>query len=150
MKQIRGQRTIWLLIETSCFFMYVLSASIYIAGRMIISSCFEKANEPSDMNKAVTDFIVYANINLTWFAFNFVMTTLPPLCLYAYNFDGLGNLSMLESYEGIMYVLWIMHLITFAIKPRIYYPKLKDADKIDEDNSDNFTSALIMDQQPSE
>lgn len=52
--------------------MYVLSACFYIAGRMIISACFGKANEPSDMNKAVTDFIVYANINLTWFAFNFV------------------------------------------------------------------------------
>ena len=114
--------------------MYVLSAAFYIAGRMMISSCFGKANEPSDMNKAVTDFIVYANINLTWFAFNFVLITLPPLCLYAYNFDGLGNINMLDSYEGIMYTLWIMHMITFAMKARIYYPKLREADKVNQDN----------------
>ena len=123
--------------------MYVLSAAFYIAWRMIMSTCFEKANEPSDMNKAVTDFIVYANINLTWYAFNFVLISLPPICLYGYNFDGLGNFDF-ESYEGIMYALWFMHLITFAVKPRIYYPKLRDADKINQDDSDNFTSAAII------
>ena len=95
------------------------------------------------MNKAVTDFIVYANINLTWFAFNFVLITLPPLCLYAYNFDGLGKFNMRSSYEGIMYTLWIMHMITFAMKARIYYPKLRDEDAI-EDNSDDFTHAEIL------
>ena len=122
-KTIKGNRTMWLLIEASCFYMYVLSAAFYIAGRMIVSTCFEKANEPSDMNKAVTDFIVYADINLTWFAFNFVQVTLPPLCLYAYSHDGLGDFKPLESYETIMYTLWITHMICFATKARIYkYP----------------------------
>ena len=119
-KTIKGNRTIWLLIETSCFYMYVLSAAFYIAGMMIVSTCFEKANLPSDMNKAVTDFIVYADINLTWFAFNFVQITLPPLCLYAYNFDAPGDFNLRESYEGIMYTLWITHMICFAMKTRIY------------------------------
>ena len=103
--------------------MYVLSASFYIAGRMFISTCFEKANEPSDMNKAVTDFIVYAKINLTWFAFNFVMVTLPPICIFTYNTDHLIIHDRNESYIGIVYALWIMHIITFGMKMRIYYPK---------------------------
>lgn len=65
---------------------------------------------------------------------------MPPLCLYAFSFDGLKNFD-LESYEGIMYTLWIMHLIAFAIKPRIYYPKLREADTIELDKSDDFLSA---------
>ena len=37
---------------------------------------------------------------------------------------------MFESYEGIMYTLWIMHMIAFAFKARIYYPKLREGDSV--------------------
>ena len=103
--------------------MYVLSACFYIAGRMFISTCFHKANEPSDMNKAVTDFIVYANINLTWFAFNFVLVTLPAICIFFFNSDFLVMDDRQESYLGIIYTLWSMHMVAFLMKARIYYPK---------------------------
>ena len=51
---------------------------------------------------------------------------------------------MFKSYEGIMYALWIMHMIAFAFKARIYYPKLREGDVVEKDNSDDFTSALIL------
>ena len=93
------------------------------------------------MNKAVTDFIVYANINLTWFAFNFVLVTLPPVCIYVYDSDFLVMDDRKESYLGIIYTLWITHMVAFLMKMRIYYPKQKEF-QTEEDNSDDFIKVV--------
>lgn len=57
----------------------------YIMWRMCYSTCLEDGLEEADMYKALTDFISYSSINLTWFAFNFVCVTMPPLCIYMLN-----------------------------------------------------------------
>jgi len=56
---------------------------------------FRKESDESDMAKTITDFLVYAKDNLTWFAFNFVMVTMPLVCIFmlnpaAENMDRLG------------------------------------------------------------
>ena len=93
------------------------------------------------MNKAVTDFIVYANINLTWFAFNFVLVTLPAICIFVYDSDFLVMDDRKESYIGIIYTLWITHMVAFLMKMRIYYPKQKEF-QTDEDKSDDFIKVV--------
>ena len=78
---IRGTQMIWLVIETATFYLYMLATVVYIAGMAIVRT-FESAGTVSDRKKAVLDFISYAAINLTWFALNFVLCTMPPLCIY--------------------------------------------------------------------
>ena len=70
-----GPRYVWLLIEMGSFYCYLGATVVYIAYFQIRS--FIKNEENSDINKQITDFITYANINLTWFAFSFVLFLLP-------------------------------------------------------------------------
>jgi len=71
------------------------------------------------MSKALHDFISYAAINLTWFAFNFVLCVLPPLCIGFSNPD-LQFETHNQSYDTIMYILWGMNCIHFMFTLRIY------------------------------
>lgn len=117
---LTGSRTVWLVIETSCFYLYMFATIFYIISRMMYSVIAEPALEKSDMYKALTDFISYANINLTWFAFNFVICLMPGLCIY-----GLGQFAPIRqnatgSFTTIMYVLWATHCVSFAAQLRIY------------------------------
>ena len=82
MMPIEGIRTTWLVIETSCFYLYLMAAVFYILWRGVFSSCCETGTEASDMYKALTDYIRYSSINLTWFSFNFVLISMPPLCMF--------------------------------------------------------------------
>ena len=73
--------TLWLVIETVSFYAYMSAAVVYIAAHMIHS---EFTNEPiSDMKKGITDFLRYAEVNLNWYAFNFVLIILPPILIIA-------------------------------------------------------------------
>lgn len=76
-----GNKELWLMLETSCFYSYMLATCLYILNRMLVGSWCKPADEVSDMSKALNDFIEYANINLTWFAFNIVLICLPPICM---------------------------------------------------------------------
>ena len=78
---IRGSQTIWLVIETATFYLYMLATVVYIGGMTIYRS-FESSSGVSDRKKAMLDFISYASVNLTWFALNFVLCTMPPLCIF--------------------------------------------------------------------
>lgn len=82
MMPIEGIRTTWLVIETSCFYLYLMAAVFYIMWRGAYSACCQTGGEDSDMYKALTDFIGYSSINLTWFSFNFVLVCMPPLCMF--------------------------------------------------------------------
>ena len=72
---------IWLVIETATFYLYMLATVAYIGGMTIIRA-FEASNGVSDAKKAMLDFIKYASVNLTWFALNFVLCTMPPVCIF--------------------------------------------------------------------
>lgn len=78
---IVGTETIWIVIETFCFYQYLYATVFYIAGMVIKSACMP-TKQISDFKKAVLDTVNYANINLTWFSLNFVLCTMPPLCIY--------------------------------------------------------------------
>jgi len=78
--------SVWLYIEIYCFYLYMASTVFYIAYHQLVEGvCFRKESDESDMTKTITDFLVYAKDNLTWFAFNFVMVTMPLVCLLMLN-----------------------------------------------------------------
>ena len=73
------------------------------------------------MSKALHDFISYAAINLTWFAFNFVLCVVPPLCIWFQNPDlHFNSTTNSQSYEIIMYIIWGMNCLHFMFTIRIY------------------------------
>ena len=88
MRKFEGNRELWLFIEAVCFYSYMFATVAYIFGMMCIGT-WERATPKSDMTKAVTDFVNYASINLTWFSFNFVLCAMPPVCMYILNNDNL-------------------------------------------------------------
>ena len=110
---IKGNRMIWLILETCCFYVYMIAAMVYIAVRQCQSCCRNSIKE-SDMKKVTTDFILYSSNNLTWFAFNFVLITMPPLCwlMDAFSLDKPGAT---QSYLPILLTLRGMHIIAFAV-----------------------------------
>ena len=137
--EIRGNRTLWLLIETNCFYLYMIATAVYIGWRMLREAC-APANVISDMNKALKDFIDYASINLTWFAFNFVICLLPLICIGLQ--DEQPSL-ILEgktgSFAPLVYTLIGMHVIHFASKLRIYEEREEKVS--DHDRDDQFQAA---------
>jgi hypothetical protein len=120
MEPLTGHRTTWLVIETACFYLYMIATMAYIVSRTMYSVIAEPPLEKSDMYKTLTDFISYANINLTWFALNFVICMMPPLCIYGIGQYGLQREEATGSYLPIMYVLWVTHCVSFAAQLRIY------------------------------
>ena len=114
-----GNRMTWLLIETSAFYLYVFATIFYMAWHMIRGVC-ETPDDHSDRSKAIQDFIVYTSMNLTWFSLNFVLCTMPAVCIFWLNknetlvrkrYDG--------SYAPIMYIIWITHMIVLFFKKNI-------------------------------
>lgn len=71
------------MLETYCFYSYMFATCAYILWRMLVGTWCRKIDEQSDMGKALNDFIEYANINLTWFAFNVVLCMMPPALIFA-------------------------------------------------------------------
>lgn len=126
MMPIEGIRTTWLVIETSCFYLYLMAAVFYILWRGVFSSCCETGGEASDMYKALTDFIGYSSINLTWFSFNFVLISMPPLCMFVLQTPNQTDEDDKGSYMSVMYTLWAMHVFSFFIQKRIFVPAEQD------------------------
>ena len=106
----------------------MFATCVYTMVVMIVSAC-RPANQVSDFKKAVLDHIVYASINLTWFSLNFVLVTLPPLCIFVLErYTHLGTLEAgTASFHSVMCAIWAIHLLTFLVKLRIY--KLKDKEE---------------------
>ena len=112
---------IWLVIETATFYLYMTATVVYIGGMTLIRT-FESSSGVSDAKKAMLDFIKYAAVNLTWFALNFVLCTMPPVCIYVLQ-QNTGGLT-LEDKDGSflpnMYLIWAIHVLTFLPKMRIF------------------------------
>ena len=149
LNKIKGDRTIWLILETACFYLYMIAAMIYIFVRQMESACCD-ALQVSDMKKVLTDFITYSSNNLTWFAFNFVLVTMPPVCILLDDQD-LWFAGKTSSYFKIIYTLWGMHILAFICQIFIYKRSPKDKADIvahfDKDDqfrqSDAATSAPV-------
>lgn len=74
------------------------------------------------MNKTVMDFLQYQQKNVVWFAFNFLLITLPIICLGGLNsisenldIAGAGN-----SYLWLMIVVLIVNLAQTILRPRMF------------------------------
>lgn len=111
---IHGNRTTWLVIETICFYIYVLATVFYIIWRQC-AGLFRNSKDKADMNKALQDFISYAAINLTWFAINFVLVVIPPILIFLLDSPDLTLPGATGSYLPIMYTLWGMHVFHFIL-----------------------------------
>ena len=122
MNPIVGNKTTWLVMEMACFYLYMLATVFYIIWRTLRSTCCETGEEKSDMYKALTDFINYSAINLTWFAINFVMVTMPLVSIVLLQGDYMVNPEASGSYESLVWILWGMHVVAFLFKMRIYEP----------------------------
>ena len=136
LRPIRGGFMIWLILETACFYLYMISNMIYILVRQV-ESVFWSATPISDMKKALTDFISYSSNNLTWFAFNFVLCTMPPICLVLDDPD-LWKHKIDDSYKKITYTLWAMHVLAFVCQFFIYKRSPKDSEKANSEQDDQF------------
>ena len=136
LQNIGGAEATWLVLETSCFYAYMFATCVYTMGVMIVSAC-RPARQVSDFKKAVLDHIVYASINLTWFALNFVLVCLPPFCIFVLErYTDLGTLEAnTASFHPIMCAIWATHLLTFLVKLRIY--KLKDSEETGQGSNDD-------------
>ena len=80
-------------------------------------------NKASDREKAYTDFIQYSELNLTWFAYNFVVCFMPLACMFLQNSD-LEYANATASYKPIIITLIVANLLKFVGKLNIY--KLKE------------------------
>jgi hypothetical protein len=66
----------WLVLETVIFYIYVLSSVVFIAKHIIVE-WYKKDEELLDARKQLTDFIIYKEKSLEWFAMNFVNVASP-------------------------------------------------------------------------
>ena len=120
MNPIVGNKTTWLVMEMACFYLYVIATVFYIIWQTISNTIYETGDEVSDMYKALTDFISYSTINLTWFAINFVMVIMPLLSIFLLQADNMVNPGAKGSYEPLIWTLWAMHVLAFGLQRRIY------------------------------
>ena len=81
------------------------------------------------MKKALTDFIAYSHNNITWFSFNFVLCTMPAMCILI-DSDSVGMVKPGAdgSYYRILYTLWGLHVIAFICQWVIYS---RDPDEVE-------------------
>ena len=139
MNPIVGNRSTWLVMEMACFYLYLIATMFYIIWRALASACFETGGEKgSDMYKALTDFISYSAINLTWFAINFVMVTMPLLSILLLQGDDMVNPEASGSYEPLIWILWGMHMVAFGLQRRIYEPSKESAESAQDYLDTNF------------
>ena len=87
------------------------------------------------MKKALTDFISYSHINLTWFGINFLLCSMPGFAIWMSN-PALELKDTTKTYLPIVITLLAMHIIAFGAKIFIYSrvepkaaEKSDDADK---------------------
>ena len=74
---------VWVYIEVFMFYLYMLSSVVFIAYHQFVEGiCFKKDQAQSDMRKTFTDFLTYADANLIWFAFNFILVFMPLVCMF--------------------------------------------------------------------
>lgn len=106
------------MLETACFYLYMLAAMTYIFFRQL-QSAGESAEGVSDRLKVLTDFIDYSKQNLTWFSLNYVLCTMPLICILLESATKHKTLHT-QSYLPIMYVLWAMHAANFFIHSLVY------------------------------
>ena len=139
LNHIVGNRMAWLCIETACFYLYVLAAVFYIGWRM--ATGISDANEKSDMEKALNDFIEYSNLNLTWFAFNFVLICLPPIVIFVLQDEYLEIQGATGSYTPLVYILWMVHCIQIFLNLRIYKIEAQGA----EEKTEHYTKVAKFD-----
>ena len=66
----------WLVLETVVFYIYILSSVVFIAKHIIVE-WIKKDEALLDARKQLTDFIIYKEKSLEWFAMNFVNVTAP-------------------------------------------------------------------------
>mmetsp|Transcript_6940 Transcript_6940/g.9635 ORF Transcript_6940/g.9635 Transcript_6940/m.9635 type:complete len:301 (+) Transcript_6940:496-1398(+) len=109
----------WLMIETCCFYLYMLAAIVFILVRQLQSAWCD-ALETADMKKALTDYVQYSMLNLTWFAINFVTCAMPPVCIWLNSDEALDRAGYDQSFQPVIYTLWAMHLIAFLAQVFIY------------------------------
>ena len=106
----------WLLIEFYSFYAYMASAIIFITRHQIKGWIWPVLY--TDIKKQLTDFIIYEDRSLTWFAFNLVCCLMPPIMggLVVSN----ANMPDLKRFElttsewamiGLMGIQWIGHLL---------------------------------------
>jgi len=72
----------WLLIEFFTFYGYMGSAIMFIARHQIKAWYNDYSGNPqkvTDIKKQMTDFIIYQDKSLTWFALNLVCCIMPPI-----------------------------------------------------------------------
>ena len=129
----------WLCIETACFYLYVLAAVFYIGWRMTVG--ISDADEKSDMEKALNDFIEYSSLNLTWFAFNFVLICLPPICIFVLQDEDTEVPGATGNYAPLVYILWMVHCIQIFLNLRIYQIEQQGA----EEKTEHYTKVAKFD-----
>ena len=108
-----GPTYFWILMEAIVFYSYMGSKCIYILFYTCRSSITQREDTDSDINKQTQDFLTYEKLNLTWFAFNFVLIVLPPFLMFTVDHEHDGNNlnGKDESFEFIMYIIWVMHIV---------------------------------------
>ena len=69
------------------------------------------------MKKQTMDFLTHEELNVTWFAFNFVLCTLPPCLMFLVNHEDEGNNlnGRDSSFRSIMYITWAMHIVQLLV-----------------------------------
>ena len=101
----------WIMMEAIAFYCYMGATVAYIMFTQCRSSCFSTLD--SDLNKQTVDFLTYDRLNLTWFAFNFVLILLPPSLMFTIDQTDphyhLNNADA-SSYLTVMYIIWFMHV----------------------------------------
>ena len=68
------------MLETVVFYIYILSSVVFIAKHIIIE-WIRKDEALLDARKQLTDFIIYKEKSLEWFAMVFVNLCTPLFCL---------------------------------------------------------------------
>lgn len=125
--------TLWLVIETLSFYLYIGAAVLYTAGQMIKHDLY--AQNQSDILKGITDWIEYDTFSMHWFAFDFLMIAVPPILMWwIYKENTTLKFFQLIKGGGVMAVLWLMHVASFCINRYSFSRKFEK----EEDNDSNY------------
>ena len=118
-----GAEALWIVIETVSFYIYMFAACFYILQFQLKSTFYNAPH--SDITKSAKDFISYASINLTWYAFNFVLIFLPTyLIIFSDKTqEGVNMHDRDGSYQNLMYWILGIHVFQFLFNSKIYVLK---------------------------
>ena len=74
------------------------------------------------MQKAITDFIIYAQDNITWFALNFVLVLMPIVCMFLLNTkaENLDIPGAQMSYTSLLSIVCAVNFCQFLARPQIH------------------------------